>query len=252
MRNRYAPQSRFTVAILNWHGGFQLLFLDREAAEALDPGETLVSVVHSKLLDIAVKRMRERSASGASGSLTAATKTMTTNNPPSHPSHRILFVPIQLPSTPTLDFDPITVDVKEGDAPLSIGRERSRDSADITFKSQVVSRNHSEIWAESGGKLFIRDTKSSSGTFINFSRLSPSCETSQPFQLRDGDILQFGVLYEGGVEDKYKCVSATVWIEATPNVSKSVPLSQLPHPYADIARTPQHELHCQTTFHGCP
>jgi hypothetical protein len=237
---------------LNWHGGFQLLFLDREAAEVLDPGETLVSVVHSKLLDIAAKRMRERGASGASGSLTAATKTKTTNNPSSHPFHRILFVPIQLPSTPTLDFDPITVDVKEGDAPLSIGRESARDSADIAFKSQVVSRNHSEIWAESGGKLFIRDTKSSTGTFINFFRLSPSCETSQPFQLRDGDILQFGVPYEGEVEDKYKCVSGTVWIEATPNVSKSVPLSQLSRPYADVSRTPQHELHCQTTFHGCP
>ena len=195
----------------------------------LDPGEKLVSVIHSKLLDIAVKRTRERGASGASGSLTAAKNTKATKKPSSRLSRHIRFVPIQLASIPSLNFDPITVDVKEGDAPLSIGRERARDSADIAFKSQVVSRAHAEIWVESGGKLFIRDTGSSSGTFINSSRLSPSGEESQPFQLRDDDDLRFGITCNGGFEDSHKCIMIHVEMDkepqATPDASKSVPLS---------------------------
>jgi hypothetical protein len=62
---------------------------------------------------------------------------------------------------------------------------------------------------------------------------------SPPFQLRGGDILQFGVARQGGVEDRYKCVTVKVWIgkepQATLDVSKSVPLSQLSCPRADIA-----------------
>ena len=161
----------------------------------------------------------------------------TTGNLSSRPSHRILLVPIQLASCPSLDFDPITLDIKEGDAPLNIGRVGAPDSTKITFKSNVVSRAHAEIWVESGGKLFIRDTRSSSGTFINSSRLSPPHVESQPFQLRDGDVLQFGVTCQGADKSVYKCVM--VWInggpQAAPYVSKSIPSFQLSCPYVDIA-----------------
>jgi hypothetical protein len=51
--------------------------LDREDAEALSPREKRTSVVRSKLLDIAVKRMREGGANNTSDSLTAATHTKT-------------------------------------------------------------------------------------------------------------------------------------------------------------------------------
>jgi hypothetical protein len=163
----------------------------------------------------------------------------TTGNPSSRPSLHISLAPIRLDSRPSLRFDPIIVDVKEGDAPLRIGRATAPGSTEIVFNSKVISRAHAEIWAESGGKLFIRDTRSCSGTFINFSRLSPPRAESPPFQLRGGDILQFGVARQGGVEDRYKCVTVKVWIgkepQATLDVSKSVSLSQLSCPRADIA-----------------
>jgi pSer/pThr/pTyr-binding forkhead associated (FHA) protein len=96
----------------------------------------------------------------------------------------------------------------------------------LAFKSKVVSRAHAEIWVEGGGKFFIRDTKSSSGTFLNHMRLSPANTESRPYQMKDGDILQLGVDYQGGTEDIYKSVKIRVemgreW-QSTPNVFKWV------------------------------
>ena len=161
----------------------------------------------------------------------------TTGNPSFGPSHRIRLVSIQLDPIPSHNFGPITRDVEEGDAPFRIGRIGTPSPKEISFEFGVISRAHAEIWAESGGKFFIRDTKSSSGTFINFSRLSPPNVESQPFQLGDGDVLQFGVPYRGGFEDVNKCVMVRVEInkepQAAPNVSESVPLSQLCCPCVD-------------------
>ncbi|KAK2462838.1 hypothetical protein APHAL10511_005150 [Amanita phalloides] len=80
----------------------------------------------------------------------------------------------------------------------------------LPFKSKVVSRAHAEVWVEKGGKFFIKDTKSSSGTFLNHVRLSPANQGSRPHQLKDGDILQLGVDYQGGAEDIYKSVKIRV------------------------------------------
>lgn len=156
------------------------------------------------------------------------------NNPSSRLSHRIRLVP-HLDSRRSLKFDPISRDVKEGDAPLRIGRFTDRTglgianapgSNKLAFKSKVVSRAHAEIWAETGGKFFIRDTKSSSGTFLNHIRLSPANSDSRPFELKDGDVLQLGVDYQGGTEDIYKCVKIKVEVnrewQATPNAFKFV------------------------------
>ena len=166
------------------------------------------------------------------------------NNPSSRPSHRIRLVP-HLDSRRSLKFDPISRDVKEGDAPLRIGRFTDRSglgianapgSNKLAFKSKVVSRAHAEIWAETGGKFFIRDTKSSSGTFLNHVRLSPANSESRPFELKDGDVLQLGVDYQGGAEDIYKCVKIKVEVnrewQATPNAFKFV---YSPHPPPTIA-----------------
>jgi pSer/pThr/pTyr-binding forkhead associated (FHA) protein len=53
-------------------------------------------------------------------------------------------------------------------------------------------------------KLFVRDIGSSSGTFLNKSRLSPSGKESKNFPLKEGDILQFGVDYKGKPDGKAK------------------------------------------------
>jgi len=133
--------------------------------------------------------------------------------------HRIRLVP-HLDSRRTLRFEPITRDLKDDDPPLRIGRFTDRagaglaaqnplNSNKLAFKSKVVSRAHAEIWIESG-KFFIKDTKSSSGTFLNHLRLAAAGHESKSFQLRDGDILQLGVDYQGGSEDIYKSVKIRV------------------------------------------
>lgn len=155
---------------------------------------------------------------------------------PTGTAHRIRLVP-HLDSRRSLRFDPIIRDVVEGDPALRIGRFTERSGVPISqanalnsnklaFKSKVVSRAHAEVWCEVGGKFFIKDTKSSSGTFLNHVRLSPANQDSRPFELKDGDTLQLGVDYQGGAEDIYKCVRIRVEIgrewQASANAFKYV------------------------------
>lgn len=154
--------------------------------------------------------------------------------------HRIRLVP-HLDSRRTLRFEPITRDLKDDDPPLRIGRFTDRagaglaaqnplNSNKLAFKSKVVSRAHAEIWIESG-KFFIKDTKSSSGTFLNHLRLAAAGHESKPFQLRDGDILQLGVDYQGGSEDIYKSVKIRVEVgrewQAAANAFNTNAITQL-------------------------
>ncbi|KAK4686606.1 succinyl-CoA synthetase alpha subunit, partial [Tremellales sp. Uapishka_1] len=83
-------------------------------------------------------------------------------------------------------------------------------SGKVAFKSKVVSRAHAEIWCEPGGKFYIRDTASSSGTFLNHIRLSSPNVESRPQMLNDGDVLQLGVDYQGGTEEMFRCVKMRV------------------------------------------
>ncbi|KAJ7255593.1 hypothetical protein C8J57DRAFT_1075303 [Mycena rebaudengoi] len=150
------------------------------------------------------------------------------------PTHRLRLVP-HLDSRRSLRFDPIARDLRAGEPALRIGRFTDRSGLGlsavnalstnkIAFKSKVVSRAHAEVWVEgaSGGggvKFYIRDTKSSSGTFLNHVRLSPANTESRPHQIKDGDILQasipltnppLGVDYQGGAEDIYKSVKIRI------------------------------------------
>uniref|UniRef100_A0A915P0M8 FHA domain-containing protein n=1 Tax=Meloidogyne floridensis TaxID=298350 RepID=A0A915P0M8_9BILA len=76
------------------------------------------------------------------------------------------------------------------------------------FDCKVLSRNHAILWLvflldwkliwvwgrmNDDVHFFIKDTRSSNGTFINNDRLSPSGEESEPRELFSGDILQLGV-----------------------------------------------------------
>ncbi|KAL7072209.1 hypothetical protein ACQ4LE_008853 [Meloidogyne hapla] len=61
------------------------------------------------------------------------------------------------------------------------------------FDCKVLSRNHAILWMNDDVHFFIKDTRSSNGTFINNERLSPSGEESEPRELYSGDILQLGV-----------------------------------------------------------
>ncbi|GLB40853.1 putative RING-like zinc finger [Lyophyllum shimeji] len=152
-------------------------------------------------------------------------------NPAVSTAHRIRLVP-HIDTRRTLRFEAISRDLKEGEPALRIGRFTDRSGLGLAavnaqgtnrlaFKSKVVSRAHAEIWVEAGGRFFIRDTKSSSGTFLNHVRLSPANTESRPYPMKDGDILQLGVDYQGGAEDIYKSVKIRIELgrewQAQPN-----------------------------------
>ena len=132
-----------------------------------------------------------------------------------------------------LHFDPISRDVGEGVPALRIGRFTDRSGLGITalnaqnsnklaFKSKVVSRAHAEIWCDANGKFWIKDTRSSSGTFLNHTRLSPPNQESRPSALKDGDVLQLGVDYQGGTDDIYKCVKMRIWVPSSQTTGREV------------------------------
>lgn len=79
-------------------------------------------------------------------------------------------------------------------------------SAPIVFKSKVVSRTHALLQCNEIGQWFLKDCKSSSGTFLNSIRLSPASQESSLMPLVDGDVIQLGMDYRGGAEEVYRCV----------------------------------------------
>ncbi|KAF9922076.1 hypothetical protein FBU30_007828 [Linnemannia zychae] len=79
---------------------------------------------------------------------------------------------------------------------IKIGRQTGINTAPSPtngyFDSKVLSRVHAEVWADSG-KVYIRDLKSSNGTFLNGRRLSAENVESEPFVLNQNDSLEFGI-----------------------------------------------------------
>lgn len=129
------------------------------------------------------------------------------------PIGSIRFVPhIEFSSRLSLNFEPMERKAIN-DNRLKIGRfnDKSQNRSSVTFKSKVVSRLHAELWC-SEGNWYIKDTKSSSGTFVNHVRLSPPGQESKPTILTDGDAVQFGIDFRGGTEEVYRCVRTRVEI----------------------------------------
>lgn len=80
---------------------------------------------------------------------------------------------------------------------LKIGRQTNAKTVPTPtngyFDSKVLSRQHAEVWADRNGKIWIRDVKSSNGTFVNGVRLSPENRDSDPHELRENDTLELGI-----------------------------------------------------------
>ncbi|KAJ5628852.1 hypothetical protein N7490_011080 [Penicillium lividum] len=80
---------------------------------------------------------------------------------------------------------------------LRIGRQTNAKTVPTPingfFDSKVLSRQHAEIWADKTGKIWIRDVKSSNGTFVNGVRLSQENRESEPHELRENDTLELGI-----------------------------------------------------------
>lgn len=102
------------------------------------------------------------------------------------------------------------------DCVIRVGRYSERDGvpianpaepsdAPIGFKSKVVSRKHCEF-SLVNGQWHIKDVGSSSGTFLNRTRLSQPNMASRLYAVRDGDIVQLGIDFRGGEEMIFRCV----------------------------------------------
>ncbi|CAM1510388.1 Fc.00g007230.m01.CDS01 [Cosmosporella sp. VM-42] len=140
------------------------------------------------------------------------------NSPETLPSIRFSAYYDPRSTRPSLTFPPISRTLPTGSEKIRVGRYSERDShsmsnmpgnqpsaAPVGFKSKVVSRRHCEFWYEDG-KWYIKDVKSSSGTFLNHIRLSPPSQESKAFPVNDGDIVQLGIDFKGGEEMIFRCV----------------------------------------------
>lgn len=134
----------------------------------------------------------------------------------------IRFIPHQDPRAgrPSLQFPTITRTLPDESAIIRVGRYSERDTAPenapsmpsaapVGFKSKVVSRKHCELWCKDSN-WYIKDVKSSSGTFLNHIRLSQPNVESKPFRIKDGDIIQLGIDFRGGEEMIFRCVKIRV------------------------------------------
>ncbi|KAK5104843.1 hypothetical protein LTR62_002782 [Meristemomyces frigidus] len=155
--------------------------------------------------------------------------TSSNKSQPSPPTIR--FLPHLDPRTthPSLNFSAMTRTLKAPQALVRVGRYSERDHANtpdpnalpIGFKSKVVSRRHCEFWytptdktksrdSTKEGQWWIKDVKSSSGTFLNHVRLSAAGQESRPYEVNDGDTIQLGIDFKGGEEPIFRCVKIRI------------------------------------------
>ena len=78
------------------------------------------------------------------------------------------------------------------------------------LKSKVVSRTHACFRVDCYGNWYLKDLKSSSGTFLNHMRISPASSLSRDFLLKDGDTIQLGMDFRGGTEELYRSIKFRV------------------------------------------
>jgi len=110
-------------------------------------------------------------------------------------SNETLAVLALLPLNATFERKQINVPLHP--AVLKVGRQTNAKTVPTQvngyFDSKVLSRAHAEVWADRNGKIWIRDVKSSNGTFVNGQRLSPENRDSEPHVLREHDTLELGI-----------------------------------------------------------
>jgi E3 ubiquitin-protein ligase DMA1/2 len=121
---------------------------------------------------------------------------------------------------PSLSFPSVSRTLPDEHSVIKVGRYSEREtapeippntpsSAPVGFKSKVVSRRHCEFWCQ-GHQWYVKDVKSSSGTFLNHLRLSPPGVESKPWPVNDGDVVQLGIDFKGGEEAIFRCVKMRI------------------------------------------
>lgn len=171
-------------------------------------------------------RLQNPAAGGAAAANHGSTPSNDINGQSSTSAHpqvpAIRLIPHQDPRSarPSLAFPPISRTLPDSNSVIKIGRYSERDAnpapapntpsaALVGFKSKVVSRKHCEFWC-SNGQWYVKDVKSSSGTFLNHIRLSQPNVESRPYPVNDGDVVQLGIDFRGGEEMIFRCVKIRV------------------------------------------
>ncbi|QPC77043.1 hypothetical protein HYE68_007795 [Fusarium pseudograminearum] len=185
--------------------------IDDPANTAPEPSTAAADNTQTATADMNQDQPTTRSRSGTTGE-------GGTSTPETTPSIRFSAYYDPRSTRPSLTFPPISRTLPTGSEKIRVGRYSERDShsmsnmpgnqpsaAPVGFKSKVVSRRHCEFWYEDG-KWYIKDVKSSSGTFLNHIRLSPPSQESKAFPVNDGDIVQLGIDFKGGEEMIFRCV----------------------------------------------
>lgn len=94
-------------------------------------------------------------------------------------------------------FERKTITVPYAPDNIRIGRQTNQKTIPTPlngyFDSKVLSRQHAEVYADRQGRVFIKDVKSSNGTFVNGMRLSQENKESEPRELREQDVLELGI-----------------------------------------------------------
>ncbi|PWN49010.1 hypothetical protein IE53DRAFT_167645 [Violaceomyces palustris] len=128
----------------------------------------------------------QNSANGASGSIGA-----------NQSSHGLVYPALHLhPLNDTFAPKQISLAPPGPHNRIKIGRQTNAKTipnpTNGYFDSKVLSRMHAEVWSQDG-KVYIKDVKSSNGTFINGERLSPEAQESDVFELHNEDMVEFGI-----------------------------------------------------------
>ncbi|CAN6598429.1 hypothetical protein TRVA0_001S05776 [Trichomonascus vanleenenianus] len=130
-------------------------------------------------------RKRSSSTSSSSSSLTTL---------PSRSQYALVLALTPLNNT----FEKKTLIVPFAPEVLKLGRQTNQRTAPAPdngfFDSRVLSRQHAELWADRAtNKVWIKDAKSSNGTYINGRRLSNDNQESEPHELKKNDLLELGI-----------------------------------------------------------
>jgi pSer/pThr/pTyr-binding forkhead associated (FHA) protein len=171
--------------------------------------------------ETAVPQLTVRNMSGPTPASPAPTQDDKSDGLSKHlPSIRFICHQDPRAARPSLQFVTVQRTLPDESHVIRVGRYSERDNipdipanvpsaASVGFKSKVVSRKHCELWCKDGS-WFIKDVKSSSGTFLNHIRLSQPNVESKPFRLKDGDIIQLGIDFRGGEEMIFRCVKIRI------------------------------------------
>ncbi|KAG1457776.1 hypothetical protein G6F46_005887 [Rhizopus delemar] len=117
------------------------------------------------------------------------------------------------------NFQTRTLELKDKSR-IKIGRQTSNKTAPTAlngyFDSKVLSRQHAEIFYDKH-RVYIKDVKSSNGTFVNGNRLSNEGEESMPCEIKSSDKIEFGIdIINDNGSVMYHKVSCLVYIYPIP------------------------------------